>query len=228
MFSRGDTTSSTLLYECFQHFSKVYGLRANQPKNCVYFGGVSEDMQQLILQQIGFVKGLLPFRYLGVPLSTRKLSVGQCQQLIDRILGKITTWIVKFLSYAGRLQLVNSVLTAMQAFWTQIFLLPKKILKRIETICKRLLWNGEVQAKIKALIAWDTLFWPKVVGGLNVTDIYVWNKAALLKHLWELNKKKNKLWTIWVHTFYLKGRRPWEVRANQASWIVRKIMHARQ
>ncbi|KAG5576665.1 hypothetical protein H5410_056799 [Solanum commersonii] len=54
-----------------------------------------------------------------------KPSLWQYQPLINRILGKITTWIVKFLSYAGRLQLVNNVLTAMQAFSTQIFLLPK-------------------------------------------------------------------------------------------------------
>lgn len=72
------------------------------------------------------------------------------------------------------------------------------------------------------LTEWDTLCWIKVAGGLNITDRYVWNKAALLKHLWELSKKKDKLWIISVHTLYIKGRRPWEMRANQASWIVRK------
>ncbi|XP_049381354.1 uncharacterized protein LOC125845909 [Solanum stenotomum] len=65
---------------------------------------------------------------------------------------------------AGRLQLVNSVLTSMQAFWTQFFLLPKQVLKRVETMCKRFLWNGETQVKEKALIAWDTLCLPKVAG----------------------------------------------------------------
>ncbi|KAH0682843.1 hypothetical protein KY289_020595 [Solanum tuberosum] len=227
LFSRGDESSTTLLYECFQQFSKVSGLIANQAKSCVYFGGVSVEMQKVILQNTGFVKGLLPFRYFGVPLSSRKLSVGQCQPLIDKILGRITTWTMKFLSYAGRLQLVNSVLISMQAFWSQIFLLPKQVLKRIETMCKRFLWNGETQVKGKALVAWDILCWPKVAGGLNVIDIYMWNKAAILKHLWDLNKKKDKLWIVWVHTFYLKGRKPWEVIENQASWIVRKILQAR-
>ncbi|WMV54728.1 hypothetical protein MTR67_048113 [Solanum verrucosum] len=52
-------------------------------------------------------------------------------------------WTVKFLSYAGRLKLVNSVLTSMKDFWTQIFLLPKQVLKRVETMCKRFLWNGQ-------------------------------------------------------------------------------------
>ncbi|KAH0752152.1 hypothetical protein KY285_005300 [Solanum tuberosum] len=94
-------------------------------------------------------------------------------------------------------------------------------------MCKRFLWNGETQVKGKALVVWDILCWPKVAGGLNVIDIYMWNKTAILKHLWDLNKKKDKLWIVWVHTFYLKGRKPWEVIVNQASWIVRKILQAR-
>lgn len=32
------------------------------------------------------------------------------------------------------------------------------------------------------------------------------------------------MWIVWVHTFNLNGRKPWEVKANQASWIVRKII----
>lgn len=76
LFSKGDASSNTLLYECFQQFSQVFGLTANQAKSCVYFGGVSAEMQQVILQNTGSVKGLLPFRYIGVPLSSRKLSVG--------------------------------------------------------------------------------------------------------------------------------------------------------
>ncbi|KAH0725555.1 hypothetical protein KY284_001420 [Solanum tuberosum] len=166
----GDESSATLMYECFQQFSKVSGLIANQAKSSVYFGGVSVEMQKVILQNTGFVKGLLPFRDLGVPLSSKKLSVGQCQPLIVKILGRITTWTVKFLSYAGRF-----------------------------------LWNGETQVKGKALVAWDILCWPKVAGGLNVIDIYMWNKEAILKHLWDLNKKKDKVWIVWVTKCGLYG-----------------------
>ena len=140
-----------------------------------------------------FSKGELPFRYLGVPLSSKKLSISQCQPLIDKIMGRINTWTNKFLSYAVRLQLVNSVLLAMQGFWSQIFLMPKKVLKKIESMCRMFLWNGEKQGKGKALIAWETLCLPKVASGLNITNMYVWNKEAILKHLWNLCKKKDKL-----------------------------------
>lgn len=104
------------MYEIFQQFSKASGLIANQTKSCIYFGGVSESVTNQILQHKGFTKGSLPFRSLGISLSAKKLSVGQCQPLIDKMVGRITTCTTKFLSYAGRLQLVNSALNAMQTF----------------------------------------------------------------------------------------------------------------
>lgn len=150
LFSRGDLQSVRKVFDCFQEFSRVSGLIANQNKSNVYFGGVTESQQDEILRYPGFKKGLLPFRYPGVPLSTKKLTISQCQPLIDRMMQNIQTWSVKFLSYAGRLQLIQSVLLSNQNFWSQIFLVPKKILQQVETICKSFPWNGEVQNRGKA------------------------------------------------------------------------------
>ncbi|OIT39896.1 hypothetical protein A4A49_55824 [Nicotiana attenuata] len=118
LFCRGDVVSVQLLYDFFQQFSKASGLIANQEKNSIYFGGVTEDMQQNIIKCLGFSKGSLPFRYLGVPLSSKRLSVAQCQPLLDKMVGRIKNWTVKFLSNAGRLQLIKSVLFAIQSFWS--------------------------------------------------------------------------------------------------------------
>lgn len=87
------------------------------------------------------------------------------------MLGSIQNWIVKFVSYAGRLQLVQSVLLAIQNFLSQIFCLLKKVLKQVETVCKRFLWNGEVQDKGKAHIAWDTICQPKSARGMNMVEV---------------------------------------------------------
>ncbi|XP_070041417.1 uncharacterized protein [Nicotiana tomentosiformis] len=58
-----------LLYKFFQDFSKASGLVANTNKSSIFFGEVNADMQKEILQVLGFSKGTLPVRYLGVPLS---------------------------------------------------------------------------------------------------------------------------------------------------------------
>lgn len=61
--------------EAFHKFSSASGLKANPQKSNIYFGGVSETEQQLILQEFGMLKGALPFKYLGVPLSPKKLTI---------------------------------------------------------------------------------------------------------------------------------------------------------
>lgn len=64
----------------------------------------------------------------------------------------------------------------------------------------------------------------KVVGGLNVTDEYIWNKAAIHKQLWNMALKRT---SYGLFGFILtNGTRPWEVIGKQTSWMVRKIMQA--
>lgn len=56
-------------------------------KSAIYFGGVTTEVQQTILQILGFSQGSMPFRYLRVPLSTKKILIVQYQPLIDKIMG---------------------------------------------------------------------------------------------------------------------------------------------
>lgn len=224
LFCRGDLKSVKCLYNCFMMFSKASGLVANVEKSNVYFGGVKQHVQEQILQELQFGKGELPFRYLGVPLSTKRMSIVQCKPLIDKMLGRITSWTTRFLSYAGRAQLVKSVLFAIQIFWAQLFALPKKIIQAVESICRRFLWTGNAEASKKSLIAWEKLCCPKKCGGLNLLDVFAWNKAAIGKLLWNLCKK-DKLWVEWIHTYY--GQEGvWGIQAKQASWLVQRILKA--
>lgn len=79
LFCRGDSTSVKIMYECFLQFSKASGLKVNKRKSFVFFGGVHDNVQQEILENLGFEKGELPVRYLGVPSNTKRLTATQCQ-----------------------------------------------------------------------------------------------------------------------------------------------------
>lgn len=108
----------------------------------------------VILDMLQFSKGSLTIRYLGVSLSTKQLSMIQCISLIDKMMDRVTHWNSKLSSYAGRVQLVKSILFAIQIFWAQIFILFKKVLKAIEVVCKSFLWIGENSRSKKAVVAW--------------------------------------------------------------------------
>ncbi|KAM3326599.1 hypothetical protein P3S67_001725 [Capsicum chacoense] len=89
LFYRGDPDSVQLLYECFLRFSHAWGLTANTEKSSIYFEGVFQADQCDILHQLGFIKGKLPFKYLGIPLSIKRTTVLQYKSLLNKILDKI-------------------------------------------------------------------------------------------------------------------------------------------
>lgn len=229
MFARGDVDSVQQLLRVFGKFGAASGLHANHLKSSIYFGGVKQDVRQEILEISGMCEGNLPFRYLGIPLSTKKISVVQWQPLLQKILAKVTCWTARYLSYAGRLQLIKSVLFGMQTYWCQVFLLPQKVIKLIQTICRVFLWTGQAGMSRRALVAWERVMLPMQARGLNVINMEIWNRAAVCKLLWRLNQQKDQCWIRWIHGYYIKQADIWEMELpKQSTWMVRKILGARE
>ncbi|KAE8674836.1 putative thylakoidal processing peptidase 2 [Hibiscus syriacus] len=103
------------------HFYHMSGLMLNVSKTELFVAGISSRNLQIIKSISGFKQGLLPVRYLGVPLVTKKLTKQDCQPLIDRIKLRLHHWSSKLLSYAGRLELVKTVLYSMANYWCRPF-----------------------------------------------------------------------------------------------------------
>ncbi|XP_059289666.1 uncharacterized protein LOC132043204 [Lycium ferocissimum] len=142
-----------LFEQKLEEFSSVSGLIANKDKSSIYFRGVPNEDQRRILDFLGIPKGELQIKYLGVPLCAKRISVVQYQPLLEKMLGRITSWTTKFLSYAGRMQFLKSVLFSIQVFWSQLFVLPRKVIKMIEAICRTFLWTEGIDVSKKALLA---------------------------------------------------------------------------
>lgn len=80
----------------------------------------------------------------------------------------------------------------------------------------------------RALVAWEKVELPYCAGGLNIVNLKWWNRAAICKLLWNLNKKKDRFWVQWIHGYYVKGQDIYDMRVPaQCSWMIRKIMGAR-
>lgn len=95
------------------------------------------------MQCLGYSESRFPIKYLGIPLVSTRLLFKRCQPLIDKILCRLTSWTSKLLSYAGRVQLIRSVLFALQVFWSQCFIIPKSMIVHIESFCGQFLWSGQ-------------------------------------------------------------------------------------
>ncbi|GAU23387.1 hypothetical protein TSUD_334350 [Trifolium subterraneum] len=85
LFARGDEGSVTIMMEAFDKFSKSTGLKVNPSKCCIFFGGVDHSIKDNIKQITHFKEGKLPFRYLGIPMTSKKLAIHNYMGLIDKI-----------------------------------------------------------------------------------------------------------------------------------------------
>ncbi|XP_059310292.1 uncharacterized protein LOC132061506 [Lycium ferocissimum] len=167
MFCNEEVTSIQMLQGAFHRFSAASGLEANKDKSSIYMSGVAPSLKQEILQVLWYKEGELPFKYLGVPLSSKKLTIAQCFPLVEKITERIGCWSAKLLSYAGRTHLIKSVIFGIQTYWAQIFVLPKRILKLIDSVCRTYLWTGSVSNSRKALVSWAKMCLQKLQGDIT-------------------------------------------------------------
>ncbi|KAJ0711325.1 hypothetical protein HanOQP8_Chr09g0322591 [Helianthus annuus] len=175
-----------------------------------------------------FQEGSLPVRYLGVPLISSRLTIRDCKVLVERMERRIDNWLSKSLSFAGRLQLINSVLASMYTYWASVFMLPVCIIKDLEKRMRRFLWNGGSQGPVHSKVAWKEVCLPKDEGGLGIRSIMDVNKALILSHIWSIINNRQTLWVQWIHTYKLKGTSFWEVQCcGNMSWSWRKILSIR-
>lgn len=180
------------------------------------------------MQQNAEVRGLsvgsLPFRYLGLPLSSKAWTRLDYEPLIDKIHRRFLAWSHRSLSFAGRLQLIKSVISSVINFWCTAFILPKACLEEIESLCSAFLWSGSPNNHHKAKVAWKYLCLPISEGGLGLRKLRETSKVFALGLVWKLFSLSGSLWVAWAHTELMKKASFWDVKeTNKGSWLWKKI-----
>ncbi|KAJ0871216.1 putative RNA-directed DNA polymerase [Helianthus annuus] len=228
IFVHGDVTSVKKVRDALEQFTNASGLKPSPAKSTVYFCNVPQHVKQEILQVMPFNQGTLPVRYLGVPLISTKLMYKDCKPLVDRVEKKIDNWVNKSLSFAGRLQLITSVLSSMHVYWASVFIIPTRVTNELEKLMRRFLWNANNQGRAKAKVAWAEVCLPKDEGGLGIRSISDVNKALMANHVWSILTKRKSLWVQWIYSHKLNGKSLWDVQPRGSiSWGWRKILAIR-
>jgi hypothetical protein len=169
--------------EALLEFENISGLKVNPSKSSFFCSGVSSRMKSLLLDKLHMQEGVLPVKYLGVLLISSRLSATDCRILLDWISSLIDSWTSRKLSFAGRLQLLNSVLYGLQVYWTGMFIFPKKAIKDLTSKFNRFLWNGEDGNSARAKVAWGEVCFPEKEGGLGLKCLDVWKKSSMVRHI---------------------------------------------
>ncbi|GJR31762.1 RNA-directed DNA polymerase, eukaryota, reverse transcriptase zinc-binding domain protein [Tanacetum coccineum] len=74
----GDVVSVEVIKQSLNDFSRVSGLILNINKSTIFFGNISSNIQANILNILSFRVGKLHAKYLGIPLITKRLGMGDC------------------------------------------------------------------------------------------------------------------------------------------------------
>ncbi|GJU55465.1 ribonuclease H-like domain-containing protein [Tanacetum coccineum] len=116
----------------FRHHFTISSL----PKKITYFCNFLNHTKLAILNVLPLQKGTLPIIYLGVPLVTTRLLYRDRKDLVEKVQNRIRNGKNEFLSFVGRLQLVQSVIYSMHVYWSAVFLLPTRIMLDIEQLMR--------------------------------------------------------------------------------------------
>ncbi|KAJ0770489.1 putative RNA-directed DNA polymerase [Helianthus annuus] len=228
IFVHGDVVSVKKVKEALETFTNISGLAPSPAKSTVFFCNVPLAVRQEILNIMPYQEGILPVRYLGVPLISTRLLYKDCKILIERMENKIVNWATKALSFAGRLQLIKSVLSSMHIYWASVFIIPTRVINELEKRIRRFLWNAGSEGRVRAKVAWNDVCLPKNEGGLGIRSIADVNKSLMANHIWSIITKRESIWVRWIHDYKLKGRNFWDVPCRGSiSWGWRKILSIR-
>ncbi|XP_018435547.2 uncharacterized protein LOC108807802 [Raphanus sativus] len=229
IFIDGSESSLEGVFSVLSDFELMSGLAVNVSKTTLFTSGMMEAESQRIANRFGLARSNLPVRYLGTPLCTKKLSFSDCDPLLLQIKKKMSSWTTRSLSMAGRLTMLTSVISGIIGYWSSAFLLPKRVIKAINSLCSSFLWHGTIGISTGAKVAWKDICTPKKEGGLGIRNIVTWSDTCALKLIWMLFFRAGSIWVAWIRQRYLSTGPFWSLNEKNCSysWMFRRLLKLR-
>ncbi|GJY68313.1 hypothetical protein Tco_0471295 [Tanacetum coccineum] len=208
MLSHGDFS----VCFCFQDgvlddFCLCLVLLPSMSKSEAFFGNVFSSVKADIGLVMPFKEGVLPIKYMGVPMVSKRITDSDCKVMVEVIRKRV-----------GIGELIPSLLLAAS---------HSNCIK-IDRILKNFLWTGGGSNKGIVSVSWKEICKPKSQGGLGLRSAHFWNEALLAKHIWNIVSRKDSLWVKWVNVYKLKGRSMWDIELDRgSSWCWKSLLDLR-
>lgn len=102
-------------------FEQMLGIKINFHKSEFFCYGLAKEYDLNYSRLFGCGIGSLPFKYLGISMTHRRLRNSEWHSVIDRFEKRLSSWKSKLLSSGGRLVLINSVFSSLPIFMMSFF-----------------------------------------------------------------------------------------------------------
>ncbi|KAL4352748.1 hypothetical protein GQ457_06G007230 [Hibiscus cannabinus] len=200
------------LLRCFEVSS---GLKINFDKSCIVGIGVEKELVELLAFQCGCKCGELPFDYLGIPLGADPRKVSTWVPIVERFQSKLSGWRCNSLSFAGRVVLLNSILSSLPIYYLSLFEIPSTVILRLDKIRRKFLWGCTNDKRRIAIVSWTRVCIPKAKGGAGVVNLKIKNRALLAKWGWRFATEHGALWRKLIQAKYCCGKRRWAMKVDK-------------
>jgi hypothetical protein len=124
-------------------------------------------------------------KYLGFTLKASGYRKTDWAWLLAKVEKGIISWCNKWLSRAGRLVLLKSIIEAIPVYWTSLAWVPKGVHK-ITQMVNRFLWADKEDSIPLVLASEKNMSRPKSNAGWKLKDIFTFAKSLATENTWSL------------------------------------------
>ncbi|KAL2453242.1 Uncharacterized protein Adt_49258 [Abeliophyllum distichum] len=208
IFANSQKQSIRRVLHCIEHYERASGQLVNRDKSGIILPRRATIQQIHRLEHlIGFRHQQQPVTYLGVPLFKGHRKIFLYDDLIQKVRSRISGWASRLLSHGGRITLIRSVLSSLPLYLLQILKPPKAVLKKLESIFARFLWDSKDHTHRLHWKRWKDLCLPTEEGGLGFRRLQDLVDTFSLK-LWWLFRSQRSLWAQFLWGKYCQGTHP--------------------
>ena len=166
-------------------FELASGLRVYFSKSKIGGVGISQSQLQHYSSVLHCEITNVPFKYLGLEVGENQWRVRFRDNVVAKIRQRLDRWKEKFLSMAGRVCLLRSVISNIPLFYMSFFKMTLSVVLSIKKI-QNFLWGLGKDGKKVAWVAWEKVCNSREKGGLGIKDIRLFNDALLGKWIWRI------------------------------------------
>lgn len=140
LFCRANCGEMLKLRHCLTTFAKWSSQMINYHKSYLHFSAnMSSAAKANMADLMRLQQANLAGRYLVLPLCIPRSCRQVCKNLQAKVASRVAGWKAKILSQPRRTMLIQAVATSLPSFFMAIFLLPKEVLRSIDTTMKNFL-----------------------------------------------------------------------------------------
>ncbi|RVW90178.1 putative mitochondrial protein [Vitis vinifera] len=169
-------------------FRLIYGLKVNLDKSNIY--GINLDQNHLsrLSKFLDCKASGWPILYLGLPLGGNPKAYSFWDLVIERISRRLDGWQKAYLSFGGRITLIQSCLTHLPYYFLSLFKIPASVATKIERLQRDFLWSKVREGKRDHLISWDVRYpregsalWHQVILSIYGSHSNGWDANTLVR-----------------------------------------------